>query len=284
MNPIPIGVCGVGHFGSLHAQKLAHLPEAELRGLYDIDPDVAKNTANLCGCRAFDRFDALLSECRALVIATPAVTHAALAERALLAGVHVLVEKPLATTKSDAARLLELSDRLNLTLQVGHIERFHPQVRALKQRFSKQKPAQISFTRTVLPSPKNRDVGALLDLMIHDLDLALWFCSGELQLLRAERFFELERTEEAASAELLLGNTRVSLDCDRSASKRLRQIDADGEVIDLSLCKDDLLLSELRAFTDACLYQKAPVVTGREARTALDCALDLMAISKLTAR
>ena len=284
MNPLPIGVCGVGHFGSLHAQKLAHLPEAELRGLYDIDPDVAKNAANLCGCKAFDHFGALLSECRALVIATPAVTHASLAERALLSGVHVLVEKPLATTKADAARLVALSERLNLTLQVGHIERFHPQVRALKQRFSKQKPAHLSFARTVRPSPKNRDVGALLDLMIHDLDLALWFCSGEPQFLRGERFFESEQTEEAASAELLLGNTRVSLDCDRSAPDRLRQIVADGEVIDLSLCKDDLLLLELRAFTDACLLQKAPPVTGREAKKALDCALDLMACSKLTAR
>ena len=157
--------------------KVAAAPRAQLVGVHD--PDAAR--AELVGRETgapVRALDALLEECQAVVIAAPAEAHHGLATRALEAGCHVLVEKPIAATLVQADALAALAAERRLVLQVGHLLRFSAEHRAISSRITR--PLYIEATRIAPYKPRGTDVSVILDLMIHDLDLVLSLVDSEI--------------------------------------------------------------------------------------------------------
>ena len=165
------GVVGAGVFGGYHASKYAAHDRTELVGVYDPDQDRAQAHADKHGGKAYDDLDALIAACDVITVASPALYHHAAAKPALEAGVHVLTEKPLAATVDQARELVELARAKGLVLQVGHQERFV--FRAMGLFDVEEAPKTIVSRRMGPPSDRNLDVSVTLDLMIHDLDLAI---------------------------------------------------------------------------------------------------------------
>jgi predicted dehydrogenase len=169
MTRLRTAVIGVGHLGKEHARILASLPEVELVGVADLNPEQAEAIARNCRTRAFTDHRALLGKVEAVVVAVPTAFHHAVARDFLERGTAALVEKPLTADLSQAEELAALASRRQALLQVGHIERFNPAFEALCQ--TPLRPRYISCERYGPFSGRSTDVGVVLDLMIHDLDL-----------------------------------------------------------------------------------------------------------------
>jgi predicted dehydrogenase len=165
-----VGLIGAGHFGRYHALKLAGAARAKLVGLADPDAERAKAVAWEAGCPVRS-VDELLAVADAIIIAAPAEFHFDLAARALRAGKHVLVEKPIAATLDQAVELAGIARQSKRVLQVGHLERFSAAHGALTARMGT--PLYIEAVRIAPFKPRGTDVSVILDLMIHDLDLIL---------------------------------------------------------------------------------------------------------------
>jgi predicted dehydrogenase len=171
MARLRMAVVGVGHLGQSHARILAGLPEVELVGVVDVDPDQAQTVAARTGSRAYTDFRQILGAVDAATVVVPTIHHYAVASEFLARGVPVLVEKPLAPTVEQAQQLVDLANRHHTILQVGHIERFNPAYEELRSR-----PIQPKFVEAERHGPftgRSTDIGAVLDLMIHDIDLLL---------------------------------------------------------------------------------------------------------------
>ena len=175
------GVVGAGAFGNYHAGKLAGSAGSAFQGVFDPHFDRADEVAARHGGRAFSSLDALIESCDALIVAAPARAHADIAARAIEAGRHVLVEKPLAATVEDAEYLVRLAHRQGVVLQAGHQERFVMDAIGLLR--APQPPLRIESVREGPPSGRGCDVSVTMDLMIHDLDLvAMVFGSTPLSI------------------------------------------------------------------------------------------------------
>jgi predicted dehydrogenase len=170
MDRLNIGLIGAGHFGRYHALKLAGNTRVRLVGLADPNPERARAVAWEAGCKVLS-IEALLATATAVIIAAPAEFHFELAARALRAGLHVLVEKPIAATLEQAGELGRLAAQAGRVLQVGHLERFSAAHGALTKRMGR--PLYIEAVRIAPFKPRGTDVSVILDLMIHDLDLIL---------------------------------------------------------------------------------------------------------------
>jgi len=177
-----IGVLGVGHFGRFHALKLA--ARGVLAGLHDADPARAATVAAEVGAPALAA-EALLAACDAVVITAPTAHHHAHAMRAIAAGKHVFVEKPIAATTAQAAELIAAARAGGRVLQVGHIERYSAAIRTLRDRGAGQAALAFEATRVAPFRPRSLDVSVVLDLMIHDLDLVLTLAASPLAEVRA---------------------------------------------------------------------------------------------------
>ena len=171
---IPVGVIGVGYLGRFHAQKYAAHPRARLIGVYDPDIMRAQEVAAEVGSAAFPELTQLLDQVRAVSIAAPTTHHYALAKLCLEAGVHILMEKPLTLTLAQADELVSLQQRTGLVLAVGHLKRFHPAVDFLRN-LNLGVPCNFNAERFAPFTPRSLDVDVILDLMVHDLDLAQLF-------------------------------------------------------------------------------------------------------------
>ncbi|WP_417468946.1 Gfo/Idh/MocA family protein [Maricaulis sp.] len=165
------GVVGAGVFGGFHAGKYAGDARAELVGVYDPDLERASALAAKHGAKGFDTLAALIAECEALTVASPAIHHFEAAAASLASGRHVLVEKPIASSVEEARELIALAAAHGCVLQVGHQERFVFNAMGLFQ--VPVAPKRIVARRMGPPSDRNLDVSVTLDLMIHDLDLAI---------------------------------------------------------------------------------------------------------------
>jgi predicted dehydrogenase len=165
-----IGLIGAGHFGRYHALKLAGNPRARMVGLADPNPERARAVAWEAGCPVLTQAE-IFAAAQAVIIAAPAEFHFELAAAALTAGLHVLVEKPIAATLAQAGELAALATQTGRVLQVGHLERFSAAHGALTQRMGR--PLYIEAVRIAPFKPRGTDVSVILDLMIHDLDLIL---------------------------------------------------------------------------------------------------------------
>lgn len=168
---IKLGLIGTGHMGQYHVNVAVGLSEYEVQGIFDSDSIRSHDIARRFGVGSFETLDELLKNVDAVVVAVPTVYHYDIARKCLQAGKHVLVEKPMTQTVDQARELVELAEKNSLTLQVGHVERFNGAVLELNKIIDS--PLLIESRRLAPFNPRISDVGVVLDLMIHDLDIVL---------------------------------------------------------------------------------------------------------------
>ncbi len=184
--PVPIAVVGAGAFGRNHLRVLHELPQAALIAAVEPDPARADEVARLYSIPVHPTLDAALAahpSLQAAVVAVPTVHHCEVASQLLSAGIHCLVEKPLAATLAQADQMIALADRHGCILQPGHLERFNPAVLAMQQDL--RGPMFFEAHRLSIFTPRSLDVDVVLDLMIHDLDVVLRFAASPVRELRA---------------------------------------------------------------------------------------------------
>ena len=183
MTRLRMAVIGVGHLGQHHARILAGLPDVELVGVADANAEQARTVAAKLGTTPYDCFEPLIDKVDAVSVVTPTVHHHSVAAAFLSAGVPVLVEKPVCRTLAEADELIALADKAGVPFQVGHIERFNPAFEELARR-----PIRPKFVEAERHGPftgRSVDIGAVLDLMIHDLDLLLALIGGPVTRVSA---------------------------------------------------------------------------------------------------
>ena len=183
MTRMRTAVIGVGHLGQHHARILSTLPDVELVGVVDPNPDQAAAVAARLDTRAYRSHEPLLDTVDAVSIVTPTVHHHAVAAAFLRRGVPVLVEKPVCRTVAEANDLIALADLAGVPMQVGHIERFNPAFEDLAAR--PLTPLFIEAERHGPFTGRSTDIGCVLDLMIHDLDLLLSLVGGPVRNVHA---------------------------------------------------------------------------------------------------
>ncbi len=177
------GAVGVGRMGRHHARVYGQLADTELVGVVDSSMERAADMAEQFGGKAFPSLDDLLDAgVDAVSIAAPTTAHRDLAERCIEAGVHCLIEKPLAGTVADAEAIRDLADRRGVVLMVGHIERFNPIMRAMQRATQADDSITPRFIEVHRVSPmtfRSVDIGVVMDMMIHDLDVVLMLMGGQ---------------------------------------------------------------------------------------------------------
>jgi len=221
-----VAVLGVGSLGKEHARiyaGLAQAGEVDFAGIFDLSANAAQKIAGQYRVPVFSSAAAALAACDAVSIVTPTNTHFDLAQTALSAGKHVLVEKPMTASAEEAAALVQTARDKNAVLQVGHVERFNPVLKYLEQNATDPR-----FIETVRVSPfpaRSTDIGAVLDLMIHDLDVVLSLVGAEMTSVDAVGIPVLSKTEDIANARLRFANGCVAnLGVSRISPERVRKI------------------------------------------------------------
>ena len=213
----------MGHLGRHHARVYAQLADADLVGIYDVDPVRAATVAKELGVRSFDDEARLLDQAEAVSVVVPTSAHAQVAARALERGAHTLVEKPIASTMAEADQLVAAARRRGLVLQVGHIERFNQAVRALSDQCLE--PKFIEAHRLAQFSPRGTDVAVVLDLMIHDIDLILWMVRSKPVTIDAVGVSVVSDNEDIANARLTFEDGCVAnVTASRISPKRMRKM------------------------------------------------------------
>lgn len=205
---IRTAVIGVGYLGKFHAQKYAQLPDTQLIAVCDTNLATATALAEQLGTRAIDSIDALLPDVDALSIVVPTQQHYNIAKKCLLAGKHVLLEKPMTTTVQEAQELIDIAREQNLILQIGHLERFNPAILALENVLST--PMFIESHRVAPFNPRGADVNVILDLMIHDIDIILDVVDSDVTHIDAKGVAVLSKDIDIANARIKFANGCVA--------------------------------------------------------------------------
>jgi predicted dehydrogenase len=227
MSRLPtVGVLGVGSLGKEHARiyaELARAGEVVFAGVFDARSESADEHAAKHGVTAFRTVAEAIAACDALSVVTPTVTHHELARLALAAGRHVLVEKPMTDSAAQAADLVALAHEKSRVLQVGHVERFNPVYRYLEE--AATEPRFIECHRLSPYPARSTDIGVVLDLMIHDLDVVLAFVKSTLESVEAVGIPVLSKSEDIANARLRFANGCIAnLTASRISPERMRKI------------------------------------------------------------
>ncbi len=222
-NKLKYGVVGCGQLGRIHAQKVTQIEEATLAAAFDIIPDRTTAVAQSTGCKDCRSIEELLENVEAVSIVVPTESHYAEAKRALEAGKHVLVEKPIATTESEGRELTELAERKRLKFQVGHIERFNPAYEGLK--LLPGPPRFIEGHRLSQFSPRGLAVPVILELMIHDLDLLLSVVKSEVKEVHSSAVAVVSDQPDIANARIEFANgTVANLTASRISVNKMRKL------------------------------------------------------------
>jgi predicted dehydrogenase len=195
-----VGVIGVGHLGEHHARIYSELPQAELVGIYDLDTEKAKTKAEKYKTIYFENLDELLEKVEAISLVVPTSSHYDVAKKVLDRNIHLLIEKPITETVQQAEELISIAKNKNLTLQVGHIERFNPALRAVES--VRLEPKFIESHRLSSFKERGTDVAVILDLMIHDLDLVLYLVKDRVKSVEASGVSVIAETEDIANARI----------------------------------------------------------------------------------
>lgn len=291
---------GTGALGRHHVRLLSELEEAELVGVRDIDDGRACEATGAFGGRVFDDLESLAAEIDVAVVAVPTHEHAQVGCRLLEAGVHVMVEKPIATSLDEADALVAAAgDRL---LAVGHVEFYNPAVQALLG--IGLPPGFAEVHRMGEFSPRSLDIDVVRDLMIHDLQILQSLDSSPLKKLSAVGVNVLTDRDDIANARLEFESGLVAnLTASRVSDQKIRKLrvivpgiylsldyqkqeikgyklDKGGrgrglERLDVSIEQDEPLKCELRAFLAACRGESVALVTGEDGRRALATALQV---------
>jgi predicted dehydrogenase len=223
---IKVAVAGTGALGKEHARiysELAETGRVEFTGVYDINGEIAAQVAARLGARSFSSLQELASCSQAVSIVTPTSTHFEVAALLLEQGCHVLIEKPMTQTAREAAELVDLARSKGRVLQVGHVERFNPVFGYLES--VAFEPRFIEAHRLSPFPARSTDIGVVLDLMIHDLDLVLAFVKSPVSSVDAVGIPVLSATEDIANARLRFANGCIAnLTASRVSPERLRKI------------------------------------------------------------
>ena len=223
---VRVAVLGVGSLGQQHARIYNELQQqniVELVGVFDTDKNRAGLVAQKQGTVALDSLESVTATADAISIVTPTVTHHSLAKQLLEQGKHLLVEKPMTNNANQATELVHLAKRHGCILQVGHIERFNPVFQYLRK--VAHEPRFIESHRLSPFPARSTDIGVVLDLMIHDLDILLAFVKSRVEHIDAAGVRVLSGSEDIANARLRFANDCVAnLTVSRVSPERLRKI------------------------------------------------------------
>jgi predicted dehydrogenase len=292
-------VVGVGALGRHHVRLLGGIEGVALAGVFDLRSEVAERVAAEFGARALPSLDALAAEADAVVVAVPTVSHAEVGCRLLERGLHVLVEKPMATDLAAADRLLaSAGDRV---LAVGHVEFYNPAVQALAG--SRPSPRFVEIQRLSVFSLRSLDIDVILDLMIHDLQILHALDPTPVREVRAVGVAVLSDRIDIANARVELESGCVAnLTASRVSAERVRRLrlfsresyysldyqeqtlkgyrlegGAQRQIValDLTVQRAEPLRRELEAFAAACRGEPVEYVDGASGRAALESALSI---------
>ncbi len=293
-----IGVVGVGHIGKNHARLYAELSATEFSAIYDTDMAKARQLAKEFGTTAAASLEQFAERVDAASIATPTSTHFDIARHLLDRGKHLLIEKPIADLPAQATQLAELAAARQLVLQVGHVERFNPVLSALEERLTH--PRFIEAHRLSPYPNRSTDIGVVLDLMIHDLEIILHLVRSAVQTIDAVGVPVLSRGEDIANARIRFENGCVAnITSSRISPERMRKIrvfqedaylsldyqNQTGEIhrrsatgIDRSeveIEREEPLRRQLASFLECATTGRAPKVSGFQATAALELAVEI---------
>jgi hypothetical protein len=194
-----VGVIGAGIMGTNHARVLAGLPDTTLVGIVDPLAEHRTRATELAGCRAFATLDELIAEgVDAVTIAAPTHLHHEVALACIARGIHILVEKPIASTVEEGREIVDAAGRAGVTLMVGHVERFNPAVAAIKAALAGEDILSIAITRVGPFPPRMSNVGVVIDLAVHDIDLIRWFTESDIVEVQPQLSSAIAEREDIA--------------------------------------------------------------------------------------
>ncbi|MFH0828190.1 MAG: Gfo/Idh/MocA family oxidoreductase [Candidatus Omnitrophota bacterium] len=298
MRKIKVGVIGTGYLGALHARLYKEIDACVLEGICDIDKNRLQEVSRELSVPGFSDYRELFSKVDAVSIAVPTKLHHAVAKEFLKFSIHCLVEKPFTSNLKEADSLIKLARKNKLILQVGHIERFNSAFAAAKKYF--KNPYFIECHRLSAFPNRSLDIGVVLDLMIHDIDIILGLVNSPVKKIDAVGVNVLTPFEDIANARITFSNGCVAnLTASRISDEPMRKIriflknayisldyrnqqayiykkEAAGitkEVMPIE--KEQPLKKELSSFIDCASAGKEPVVSGEIAREALALALKI---------
>ncbi|MEE9614643.1 MAG: Gfo/Idh/MocA family oxidoreductase [Thermodesulfobacteriota bacterium] len=298
---IRAGVVGTGYLGRFHAEKYAELEGVELVGVADLDLEKAREVAAKVSTEPFPSHKDLLDRVDAVSVVTPTETHHEIGMDFLSKGVDVLIEKPIAVTAEEAGALIEEAEKRGAVLQVGHLERFNSAVVALEGKLTA--PMFIEAHRLSTFTTRALDVDVVLDLMIHDIDIILNLVDADVEAVEAVGIPVISDKVDIANARLKFTNGCVAnVTASRVSNERLRRtrlfqpdayiaIDYAAQHISISrrmkgeeggppaivreeldIERKDSLMEEIKSFIECSAGKKAPLVSGRDGRRALEVA------------
>jgi len=295
---VRVGVVGVGHIGSNHARLYAEVPSANFTGVYDVDVARGNAVGKKFGATSARSLDEFIGMVDAASVATPTNTHYEIARSLLAHGKHALVEKPITDNTTHAAELTKLAARNDLILQVGHVERFNPVLSALERHLTH--PRFIEAHRLAPYPGRSTDIGVVLDLMIHDLEVILHFVGSPVQGIDAVGVPVLSHGEDIANARLRFENGCVAnVTSSRISPERMRKIRVFQEDAYLSLDyqnqsgeiyrsvggritrdrveieREEPLKRQLTSFIECASTGRQPRVSGFQATAALELAVEI---------
>jgi len=253
MDKLRVGVVGVGRLGQHHARIYAELPNTDLVGIVDIDRPRATKVARTYSTQALLDYHMLLGKVDAVSVAVPTTLHHEIGRTFLANGVHILVEKPITATVPEARNLVNLARKNRLVLQVGHIERFN--VAIVRLREVVKEPAFIEVHRLGPYDPRVQDVGVVLDLMIHDLDIILEVVNSPVRSIDAVGVAIFSDKEDIANARIHFENGCIAnLTASRITPKKTRKI---------RIFQEDTYISVDYVKPGMEIYRKQPVPDPR---------------------
>ena len=305
MEKLRIGVVGTGHLGALHTKIYSSLrkrSDIELVGVCDIRKPVAEEVARKYNTRFYTDYRKMLGEVDAVSIVVPTSLHFEVAQYFLSAGVHVLVEKPITKTLAEADKLIEIAEKKGLILQVGHIERFNSAIRSIEKLLKHPRFIECQRLGSIKTKKRIKDVGVVLDLMIHDIDIILGLVHSKVRDIEAVGLSTVSDHEDLANVRLSFQNNVIAdITASRVTKEEVRKIrifqDDSYILLDFLHCeaflyksgnehtpkkekirirKKNALKVELKSFIKCVRGNKRPLVSGYEGRQALSVALDIL--------
>jgi predicted dehydrogenase len=223
MDKLRTAIVGAGKMGQIHAKVLSKLPQSSLVGIVDIQQDKAKKLAKEYKCAAFTDAKELLGKVDAVTISAPTTSHLALAELFISNNIPILIEKPLAASAEEGEKIVALSKKHNTVVAVGHSERCNPVVQAMKR--LQIEPKFIEATRISPYSFRSTDIGVVLDVMIHDIDIILALAQSPVKNVDAFGVNVIGTAEDICNARIFFENGCIAnVTASRLALKTVRKI------------------------------------------------------------